>query len=656
MIDLDDEDAFLAGLGGAMEKQAAAGVHVGAAAEDTMPVFEGMSVVRKPMPPEEFPQPIEYPSRPLTKRLATVDLETDPFAHGRVPKPFAAGYAEDDGDYVDFWGEDCVLEYMEHIAKRRAALAKEGIELVVYAHNGGKFDFNFFLDFMDDDFRPFLIDRRLVKMMFVGVEHRDSFSIMPVALKKLRSREWAKKEIDIAKMEPLLREAHKPEILDYLRADCMTLLDMVRDYIARFGWALTMASVALPYLRSFHGFHELSDEQDAALRPYYKGGRVQCFKTGVIHASPGQRLCMVDRNSMYPSEMAQSVHPVGSRYRKSKDFTHDTDFALVEAENEGALGTGAGIAFDFTVKRGTFWATGHEIRAGLDTGTLRIKRVLEALTFDSKTRFDTFVDHFYGMRQVARANGDDAGVEFYKLVLNSAYGKLAMNTTGYKDYLVNPPGWPSPLYAERNAWDEDGKLTHCATGWRIDTEREGATIWSRPTYNAGQRFLNVAAAASITGAARANLWRAICSSVEPAYCDTDSIICERFTGETDDKKLGAWKVEAEGDAVCIGGKKMYAFLSRERPANYDAKKHDCVTLDGTDFYLLKKAHKGVQLTAAQIVQIARGETVEHVSDAPTFKLDGSVRFQRRRVRMTGAETGGQLEMFEDELGAMLQAA
>ena len=39
-------------------------------------------------------------------RVAVIDLETDPFKHGRLPAPFAAGFF--DGEtYQDFWGADC---------------------------------------------------------------------------------------------------------------------------------------------------------------------------------------------------------------------------------------------------------------------------------------------------------------------------------------------------------------------------------------------------------------------------------------------------------------------------------------------------------------------------------------------------------------------
>ena len=46
--------------------------------------------------------------RKINRKLAVIDLETDPFQHGRLPKPFLSGF--DNGEsVVEFWGDDCIL-------------------------------------------------------------------------------------------------------------------------------------------------------------------------------------------------------------------------------------------------------------------------------------------------------------------------------------------------------------------------------------------------------------------------------------------------------------------------------------------------------------------------------------------------------------------
>ena len=632
MIDLDDEDAFLARLTQpAVPKD-----------DEEEPEFKGFSLKLKPIVEPE-PAPVEYDKTPLTKRLCTFDTETDPFRYGRVPKPFWAGFY--DGEtYIDFWGPHCIGDFLDYLLDR--VEADPSFDPVIYAHNGGKFDFHLMMEYLDDDEKLFMVSGRMVKAFFCSFEFRDSFAIIPVAQGKFSG---AKLKIDYDLFEADVREQHKARIIEYARHDVEQLWLIVNEYIQRFGWRITVASTALPYLQSFHGFNAMDRSQDDTIRPYYKGGRVQCFETGLIVAPPGKRFMMVDRNSMYPSEMRNSWHPVSAIPMRGREITDETDFAHIEAINRGALGMGGVMDFDFTVKRGKFFASIHEIRAGLDTGTLDILRVFQTYHFQHKAKFDTFVDHFYNLRLEAKANGDKMGVELYKLILNSAYGKLAMNTSGYKDWLVNPAQQPTPLYSTEKKFEEyfdgDGvqrfRCTHSPQGWRMAHEVGELHIWCRPTRSAGERFLNVATAASITGAARASLWRAICASERAMYCDTDSVICEATHVHCDDKELGAWKIEAYGDAVCIAGKKMYAFLSRDRPQ----EDSEAVSIRGEVFYVVKKAHKGVQLTGTDIANICQGAVIEHENMAPAFQLDGKVKFTKRRVRMTA----GTLDQMELEL-------
>lgn len=74
---------------------------------------------------------------------ATLDLETDPFSRpdprqpGRIPEAFAAGLFDGKRCAI-WWGEFCAAESIRH-------LVKHGQDLLVYAHNGGKFDFHFLL-------------------------------------------------------------------------------------------------------------------------------------------------------------------------------------------------------------------------------------------------------------------------------------------------------------------------------------------------------------------------------------------------------------------------------------------------------------------------------------------------------------------------------
>lgn len=633
LSDIDDIDSFLANFG---KNKNVIPITQSTDDPDPEPIFQGLKLKRTPKS-EPAPHPVPYEKIPLTKLLCTFDTETDPFKYGRSPLPFWTGFY-DGNDFVDFWGDDCIQQFFDYLEERKRN--DPTFNPVIYAHNGGKFDFMLMLPFLDPGEKPFMINGRIVKCSMRGFEFRDSLAIIPVAQAKFAG---AKLKIDYDLFERDAREQHKELIREYARHDVVSLYNIVCDYIDRFGWRITVASTALPLLESFHGFNRMSPEQDQAIRPYYKGGRVQCFKKG-LHLGP---LIMVDRNSMYPSAMREYQHPVGVLFRKYKDIRDDTDFAYISCDNNGALGVGNGLDYDFAVRRGKFLATIHEIRAGLDTDTISNVRVHSSYSFVHKSNFAAFVDTYYGLRQQAALNGDKTGKELYKLMLNSSYGKLCQNTEHYKDWLINPKSMPQPQYAAKHIFeeytDETGRkkfrCTHSPDGWNLFSSSNHGDIWSKPAYGHGQKFINVAAGASITGAARSELWRAICMSDNVLYCDTDSIICSSTSIEIDETKLGAWKIEARGDACVIAGKKMYAFLSLSDPG-YPC---DIVNIDGSVFFCLKKAHKGVQLTGQDIADICNGKVIEHEHMAPSYDLAGRVKWTKRRVKMTGTETS-QMEL------------
>lgn len=545
--------------------------------------------------------PVEYKLRPTKKIIAVVDTETDPFSPGLVVKPFCLGF--DTGDrYVDFWGDDCVEQFFTYLA----TLTAEGYEFVIYAHNGGKFDFYFFLDYLDPEQTPLIMGGRLVKIHFQGQEFRDSFAIIPQSLSS-----YQKDEIDYMNFTRDKREKHKAEILRYLRSDCRYTRELICGFHDMFGDKLTIASASLPMLNSFTGFERIKgDGFDERFRQYYYGGRNQCFETGYLRPKFGKSFYVYDRNSMYPAVMRDDLHPVSNRPTLQTAIDNDTDFACIEALNYGALpmrDEKGGL--DFTVERGTFYATIHEIKAGLDTGTLKILRVKHAWKFDRKATFAEFVDRFYNLRLEAKAQGDKVRDILYKFCLNSGYGKFALNPRKFKQWALTIGDIPEPQYSAENP-----------EGWSLHSQTGDLFIWSRPSPRRGG-FYNVATAASITGAARANLLRNIALAKRPIYCDTDSIICEGFKGDLNETELGGWKLEAIGDRAAIAGKKLYTVFNESELRDTGQA--------------IKQASKGVRLTPREIVAVCNGDEITYQNPVPTFKLDGSAEFVTRKITKTG---------------------
>lgn len=539
-----------------------------------------------PIPDED-----DKPRKKATVRVYTADLETDPFQHGRYPQPFVAGFY-DGKVYSSFWGEDCVTKLFAHIAT-----LPHGI---VFIHNGGKFDLYYCMAHIRNH-PALIINGRIVRTYCKsgdGPNHphevRDSYAIMPFALEK-----YKKTKIDYSHFEKPVREKHRAEITAYLGDDCRDLWDLCRAFVDEFGTKLTVGSTAMRELKKLHPFESLGPIRDESIRSnYYYGGRVECFKTGVLKGN----WKVFDVNSMYPFVMREFLHPIESPEAESKTVRKSTCFVSVQGKNYGAfpIRTKQGLRFD--VETGTFHVSIHEFEVALSTGLFVPEKILRCINFKRRNSFARFVDTFYDARNLAKSNGDTIHALFYKYILNSAYGKFAQNPRNYLEYCIT-----------------DGSANLTSEGWKpheidsVDRNRD-YIIWKRiPGKDEIMRLYNVATGASITGAARAVLLEAIAKSDTPIYCDTDSLICRDLPGcEKDADKLGAWKLEATGNRVCVVQKKTYALFKNGKP--------------------VKQASKGVRITADEIEQAARGKVVTYRQDAPSYHLDGSYSFIQRRVR------------------------
>jgi DNA polymerase elongation subunit (family B) len=276
-------------------------------------------------------------------------------------------------------------------------------------------------------------------------------------------------------------------------------------------------------------------------------------------------------------------------------------FADIVAISRGALPvrTKTGISFPDSPTPQKFSACSHEIQAGIETGRLKVVK-FEAVHFFVKSQnFAAFVDEFMAERVAAKSRGDKAGDILAKLTLNSSYGKFGMNPRTFRDYHIQ--------------FDQKRPAADGGPAWELHTDYGDFILWDRPT-SARARFNNVAIAASITSAARAVLLRALAVAVRPVYCDTDSIICADLPLEHSASKLGAWKLEAEGDRIAVAGKKLYALMSGA----------ECV----------KIASKGVRLTAAEVFSVAGGDVVTYKKESPAMGLDGQTRYIERRIKAT----------------------
>lgn len=541
------------------------------------------------------------PRKKRAYRIYAVDCETDPFEYGAKIEPFVWGSFDGEQFYY-FWGktqEECCSEFITHL-EEEANMYDE--KIIVYAHNGGKFDFLFLYEYMDAEIM--LVNGRIaVATLFDGrVELRDSFMIIPVPLK-----EFEKDDIEYWKMKKGHRENNKNEIIRYLRKDCTELFEIVSAFIERFGLQLTLASTAFKEIRKTgYEITRTSEQYDTKFRPFYFGGRVQCFKTGSFEGP----LSFVDINSAYPFAMVHN-HWHGSGYLEHvrlPDGDNGSWFAEISAISEGALPVRADkLYFPDNSDVKTYQASGWEINAGLETGTLRIKKVHRVYKPNMKANFREYIEKYYREKADYKAAGlhvkkNKIGYIFAKLLQNSGYGKFAQDGRDFKKFCLVPFGeWPEP--------HESG------VPWQWYSDHENYSFFYRD--DPENRFFNVCTAASITGFVRAYLWKAICDAEEPLYCDTDSLICRKFNGPMG-VELGQWDLEAELSEAHIAQRKMYAVK----------------TVSGG----VKVASKGVRLTFDQIKEgIKTGSVLEFKKESPAMSVKYGQRYFPKKISFENIE-------------------
>jgi DNA polymerase elongation subunit (family B) len=548
------------------------------------------------------------------KPIATFDLETDPFKKNRSPKPFLAGFY--DGKTIRiFKGENCVRDCYKVMRKFPG---------YIYAHNGGKFDFRYLLPHLHKDgadLRP--IKGRAARFVLPNeckTEFRDSYCILPVPLKAT----GGKLEMDYRKLEADVREKHMPEIVEYLKADLRVLHDMVSEFVEEYGFGMTLAG------RTFAQFKErfnleppkTNEFYDDKFRQYYYGGRVEFFELGHLRGN----FQLIDINSAYPAAMVKQ-HAFGTEWeelsRPPKCGAEQCFFRFIGESAGGLPWRADDKTLSFGPRTGEFFVTGWEYVAAMKAGTLNVTEYLTILKPCECRDFREFVDYFYGMKRKAEKGSSDE--LFAKLMLNSSYGRFALNSRDFRDVKMTDYGeepdenkvWRKQIAklvrAKHPKLKGEAYAEKCAAYWRgLDDKWElansfedaGISIWEKPSEKKKDAFFNVATAASITGCVRAFMFESLRAVRRPVYCDTDSIICEDTGALKMGADLGEWKLECESvrDGLWIAAKKLYALKIK------DGKKE------------WKLASKGVRLSAEEIQKVANGKTIKTTLEAPTFSI------------------------------------
>lgn len=551
------------------------------------------------------------------KPVAALDIETTPGKYGEKPTPICVCIKSNDLRFaVKFWGDDCILEASQFLVGQK-------VKGRLLAHNGGKFDFGYFVH---DPGKKRVIGSRLLASSVTGWETLDTMLLMPTALKNLGHGQESKGEMRLEWHHLDATEEQREYILTYCLQDCDVLLKAYSRFCKVFtgdeskACKDTAASNAFTALKGIYKdapatAWQTTKEYDDRIRPYYHGGIVNTFG----HARDIEGVfTMVDANSMYPAAMKNYQHPVSNRVVDVVDpkLTRDGKLAkfgdrvffvefvgysdiLPHVKDNGGLEYGV---------HGTYKVTSHELQAAIRHNLVRVDKVLAVVVFQDTQNFGEFVDLYYGMRQAAKA--DKNPEEYvYKIVLNSAYGKFGQNPDNYKETEFRLPGDVPENDPAFTDWKRIGKTDD---GFNIVWER------AKIIQQTDRAFVNVGTAASITGAARACLIDAIGATLKAGgrvhYCDTDSLVFEGLPCMDLGNKLGQWKVECELDRLVIAGPKLYAFRDAE-----------------TGSY--KVASKGVRVSADEIIDLVSGAAdIEYLPDMGSHDKHGVYRTIKRMIK------------------------
>lgn len=419
-----------------------------------------------------------------------------------------------------------------------------------YAHNGGKFDFLFLLEpllrscqlrFMERHGR--IISIRATMPKGNVIHFVDSYAMLPDSLKNLTTAF----DVNHKKKAFTFIEGKKvtvtKRLIDYLEHDCIGLFEVLETFFNMPFIGSPQYTIASQALHTFT--HEFLDADLLQTTPkietvfreqFYSGGRVEVYK-GI------GKVNVYDVNSLFPFVMLNEM-PVGTPKLVRTFDERRIGFYVVEIRNTPdfyippylkKVERGTFRKNYFVNGNGVYYMSGDMLKHLRDTYGVKF-RIHSGYVFpERKAIFTDYVNHFFSVKA---ANKGNAMERVAKLMLNSLYGKFAMNR--FRESLETFRG--------QEAWQlPDNQLMH----------EYGLVLIERESKS---KFILPYIAAYITDLARLHHWKLMQHAPEAMYyCDTDSL----FTSATypHGKDIGQLDLKGTFNGVFFGAK-SYALKNR----------------------------------------------------------------------------------------------
>lgn len=449
-----------------------------------------------------------------------------------------------------------------------------------YAHNGGKYDIKFFLDYLFNNYylefcyaSSSLI---LVEVYEAGVEDdyeegrykgskpknerklcefRDTFALFPMSLKSLtHGFDVNHKKQDYDQYE---EHENREEMLEYLKYDCIGLWEVLADFMVRTNTPevnLTIASESMNQYKNRFGGNEYLDNlqtntsKEEYFRNAYYGGRTEVFERY------GENLYYYDFHSMYPAVMKHQPYPCGDLVRTS-EFKPDKlgiykvtwtspdpepNIPLLPVKQDGKLKFTNGTNV-------TGWYYSPEIKQAIEDGH-DIKVEKGFYWTDQQYMFEDYINNWYGIKE----ESEGAMYLISKLFLNSLYGKFGQSRT------VSEVTQKTPTKEQ------------VASGG-VELIDEDIGLYSKET-QVHSDYIYPYVAGFVTSYGRLKLYRALKEADKKGtvyYCDTDSLIVDHPLQTSDE--LGALGLEDEVKKGYFLFPKIYAYQDPQGGHHLKAK-------------------------------------------------------------------------------------
>lgn len=513
-------------------------------------------------------------AKPKQRTIATIDIETRQWIH-----PYAVGFY-DGTEYKDFLGDDCIEKALLYV------LQPKYIGFWIYAHNGGNFDFTFFLRTllskrMERRFKTeitpigscmfrldvYALDKdgdkkstakhKKVKWTFI-----DSARLMPIRLNDLGETFGIGKKVELAmSYDDLAKPENRQLMQSYLKQDCVLLykaVDKIQQTINKLGGQVgpTLPSTSLDLFRrrflrdeiyTNRHFVECPDygkkpERSTChgcghdfIRQAYYGGRAEIFRMRFTPTREHPKAFLYDVNSMYPACMLESM-PVGPGTVAEGEGVNE-EFVYRNAKlKTGIVECDVYIPetcyippLPIKAKGGKLIFPVGKFRGTWDTAELTLLREVggRILKVHKSVWFDeaTIFTRFVRSIYVYRDKSQPAwnkGMDWIAKILLNAAYGKFAMREERSRFIIHP--------------DEIDGLT--PIDFNADIWSEGVRV--TPSYIVPQLAVH------ITALARRQLWSILSDVVKQGgriyYCDTDSVVCSGVELPTG-KQLGALKLE-----------------------------------------------------------------------------------------------------------------